>query len=204
MWKKIGDGPEGTSIRKFFHPVWRGKEQRRETRWKKKGVSFVSSLWTYVVMFHFRAVDSWQTRDKREQRILPKYIFFFFRDETSCKLRPLRFLLILSKEVTKEISGNITAFSISRNKLCVSSYVFHPLIVFCLPKNQYSGGEMSIPRLLAPLWTVVSRCFIVFAHGQCHAPSKSPPCFAPTANYFPVADTPPRASKRLCQGSGTA
>lgn len=146
MWKKIGDGPEGTSIRKFFHPVWRGKEQRRETRWKKKGVGFVSSLWTYVVMFHFRTVDadSWQTCDKREQRILSKvYIFLFFRDETSC-FRPLR-------ELAKEISGNIAAFSISRNKLCVSSYVFHPLIVFCLPKNQYSGRNVHPSTLGAAL-----------------------------------------------------
>lgn len=196
----LEDDPEGTSMRKFFHPLWKDKQQRGcgEKRAKKKeGGPPIPRRMTWTCASR----PIFDIRDKTKQGIFSK-VYIFSLDETSCFLSPLGgdpredFSLFYRRNLWKKY---LDSFFFRRY------HAFSLLIVIlCSSKNQYSEGSL-FPWLSTPLWTCqssVSLCVCV--HGQCHASWKSSPCFdvRTTANYFPVADTP-RASKRLCQGSET-
>lgn len=133
----------------FSTPFGEAKSSGEKRGGRRKGLvscpPYEPTSWCFILGRSTPIPDKHVIKGSKEfsPRILSLYIFLFFRDETSC-FRPLR-------ELAKEISGNIAAFSISRNKLCVSSYVFHPLIVFCLPKNQYSGRNVHPSTLGAAL-----------------------------------------------------
>lgn len=143
----------------FSTPFGEAKSSGEKRGGRRKGLvscpPYEPTSWCFILGRSTPIPDKHVIKEAKNSLQGVYFPFFFFScDETSC-LRPLR-------ELAKEIAGNIAAFSISRNKLCVSSYVFHPLIVFCLPKNQYSGATFGRNVHPSTLGAVLNGCQPMF------------------------------------------
>lgn len=155
----LEDDPEGTSMRKFFHPLWKDKQQRGcgEKRAKKKeGGPPIPRRMTWTCASR----PIFDIRDKTKQGIFSK-VYIFSLDETSCFLSPRGgdpredFSLFYRRNLWKKY---LYSFFFRRY------HAFSLLIVIlCSSKNQYSEGSL-FPWLSTPLWTCqssVSLCVCV-------------------------------------------